>query len=152
MRSLGWLGLAVASLGCGPMTPPSAPVDAGSCSPFVLGTVDDAGEFVPLVEGQDLTIFMGAQGGFHVFVGAQVMGEKAGTLEWTLRSSTGAVLATRPLDVPNLRLDDTSCGWMRRKDQLVFDRNEDVPGARGKAASVSGKLGSLEQTVSVTLK
>lgn len=135
--------------GCG-MTPPTAPKDAGpSCEPFVPGTVDANGDFVPLTENLDVTIFNGAQGGYHLFVAAKVNGPKTGTLEWTLRTASGTELAWRALDVAAIKLVDTDCGWMRQKDLLVFERNEDVPGARGMPATLTAKLESLEKTVTI---
>lgn len=137
------------ALSCGMPASPQ-PTDAGSaCEPFVPGTVDDNGDFVPLTENLSLTIFNGAQGGFHVFVAAKVNAPKTGMLEWTLRTTAGTQLASRALDVSALRLVDTDCGWLRQRDLLVFERNEDVPNARGVPATLTAKLEAFEKTVTV---
>lgn len=108
---------------------PSQP-DAGTCvERFTPGSTDtpDAG-FVAFVEGQDLGVHAGPQGGFHVFVGVETSGlPRLGTLNWRLHSAAGIELAARTLDVSALLLDDVPCGWARRRDVLIFTRTEEVP-------------------------
>ena len=113
---------------CGAPTP--AQPDAGSClEAFTPGSTDtpDAG-FVAFVEGQDIEVHAGPQGGFHVFVGVETSGlPRVGTLNWRLHSTAGVELAARTLDVSALLLDDVACGWARRRDVLIFTRTEEVP-------------------------
>ncbi len=117
---------------------PSVP-DAGGCvESLTPGTTDtpDAG-FVAFVDGQEVEVHAGPQGGFHVFVGVETSGRpRAGTLTWTLRSTAGVELAARTLDVSGLLLEDLSCGWARRRDVLIFSRTDEVPQYRGVPAQL----------------
>jgi hypothetical protein len=132
-----WLGLL---LSCGaPMTPPEPPVPC----PVSLrpGTVSLDGGFEPLDDGHALVVDPGPQGGFHVYVAAEVDGlERTGSLVWTLTSDTGVTLARRSLEVAGLQLDETACGWRRRRDLLIFERNDDVNPARGVPATLTVTL------------
>ena len=123
---------------CSASMPPSP--DAGACGEaFIPGTTDtpDAG-FVAFVEGQDVEVHAGPQGGFHVFVGVETTGlARAGKLNWSLGSTAGVELATRTLDVSTLLLEDVPCGWARRRDVLVFSRTDEVPQVRGVPAQLS---------------
>ncbi|MDP1922991.1 MAG: hypothetical protein Q8L14_42500 [Myxococcales bacterium] len=118
---------------------PSTP-DSGSCvEAFTPGTTDtpDAG-FVAFVEGQDIGVYAGPQGGFHVFVGVETSGlPRMGTLNWRLHSTAGVELAARTLDVSALLLDDVPCGWARRRDVLIFTRTEEVPQYRDMPAQLA---------------
>lgn len=129
-------------LSCG--TPPSMP-DAGSGCPTTLtvGTVNDAdGGFLPIVDGQELTVHAGPQGGFHVFVGVEVSGlPRTGLLSWRLSSQGGLELAARTLDVSTVLLEDRACGWARPRDVLPFTRNEDVTTFRGVPVTLEVELG-----------
>lgn len=122
---------------CG--APMPAPPDAGGCvETFTPGSTDtpDAG-FVAFVEGQDVEVHAGPQGGFHVFVGVETSGlPRMGTLNWRLHSTAGIELAARTLDVSTLLLDDVPCGWARRRDVLIFTRTEEVDTYRGVPAQL----------------
>lgn len=84
-----------------------------------------------------LDLELGPQGGFHVFVGLEADGlGRNGAIEWSLRADDGRVLATRSLGLEGLVLEETPCGWRRRRDLLIFERNDDVPGARGVPATL----------------
>jgi len=117
---------------------PSIP-DAGGCvESFIAGTTDtpDAG-FGAFIEGQDVEVHAGPQGGFHVFVGVETSGlARTGKLRWSLHSVAGVELATRTLDVSTLLLDDVPCGWARRRDVLIFGRTDEVPQYRGVPAQL----------------
>lgn len=126
---------------CG--APMPATPDAGGCvAAFTPGSTDtpDAG-FVAFVEGQDIEVHAGPQGGFHVFVGVETSGlPRMGTLNWRLHSTAGIELAARTLDVSALLLDDVPCGWARRRDVLIFTRTEEVDTYRGVPAQLGMTL------------
>jgi len=142
-----WLAPAVLC-GCGamPMT-----LDAGACAAsLTLGTTASDGGFVPLMNGLELEVVRGAQGGFHVFVAAEVSGlPKLGALEWGLQSMSGQSLASRSLEVSALRLEEVPCGWRRPRDLLIFDDTDQVPMLRGVPATLKGSLQGLEASFTI---
>lgn len=126
---------------CG--APPSSVPDAGGCvESLIPGTTDtpDAG-FAPFVDGQDVEVHAGPQGGFHVFVGVETSGlARTGKLNWSLHSTAGVELAARTLEVSTLLLEDVACGWARRRDVLIFTRTDEVDQYRGAPAQLSLSL------------
>lgn len=130
-------------LACG-VTAPVA--DAGpSCSTtLTLGTMNDLdGGFAPLLDGADVTVHAGPQGGFHVFVGVEVSGApKLGLLEWQLTSKTGQALASRTLEVSTVLLEERECGWARPRDALIFSSNDDAMNFRGVPVRLEARLPS----------
>jgi hypothetical protein len=141
-----WLALVLCGCGVVPMTP-----DAGTCASLLtLGTTISDGGFVPLTNGLELEVVQGPQGGFHVFVGAEVNGlPKMGSLDWRLESMAGQTLASRALDVSTLRLEDVPCGWRRPRDLLVFDDTDQVPMLRGVPATLRGSFRGLERSFTI---
>jgi hypothetical protein len=132
-----WLGLL---LSCGA---PRTPLEPPTPCPVSLrpGTVTMDGGFEPLDDGHTLVVDPGPQGGFHVYVAAEVDGlERTGSLVWSLTSDSGVTLARRSLEVAGLQLDETACGWRRRRDLLIFERNDDVNPARGVPATLTVSL------------
>jgi hypothetical protein len=143
------LGAVLVLAACG-ATPPPSPMPAPCPVALRPGTLSADGGFELIDEGHPLEIAFGPQGGFHVFVGLEADGlDRTGTLEWALRADRGQVLATRSLALDGLVLEDTPCGWRRRRDLLIFESNDDVPGARDVPATlrvgVQGR--ALERTV-----
>jgi hypothetical protein len=68
MKRLG-PALALACMACGAQPPP------GEAAPsLTLGTVGADGGWAPLVDGEDVTMVEGAQGGFHVWMKFRLMG------------------------------------------------------------------------------
>jgi len=127
---------------CGAPLPPSS--DAGLCvASFTPGTTDTPdGGFVAFTEGQDLGVHAGPQGGFHLFVGVETTGlPRAGKLRWAVSSQSGVELGARVLDVSTLSLEDVPCGWARRRDVLIFDNTDEVPGYRGVPARLELQVG-----------
>lgn len=143
--------LALVLCGCGVAPMPPGPVDAG-CGGARLEMGSDApdGGFVAISNGQDLSIVMGPQGGFHLFVSVQAFGlPRTGTLAWTLRSSGGELLGTRSLDLEYAFLTDLECGWERRQDALVFIDPTTVDQQRGRPAQLALELGELTRSATV---
>jgi hypothetical protein len=70
------LVLALALAGCSPAPapppPPPSPMPIDGMPPVVdsltLGFIDGDGAFVPYLDGEDVTLVEGAQGGFHVWM------------------------------------------------------------------------------------
>ncbi|MDX2015107.1 MAG: hypothetical protein SFW67_33250 [Myxococcaceae bacterium] len=117
--------------------PRPAPEPPGCATALRPGTLSADGGFELVTDGHSLEVSPGPQGGFHVFVGLEADGvERSGAIEWTLSTTSGRVLARRSLDLDGLVLEETPCGWRRRRDLLVFERNDDVPGARDVPASL----------------
>jgi hypothetical protein len=142
-----WGALLLAACGGSP-----APAPSPLPCPVALrpATRSADGGFELLADGHALEIELGPQGGFHVFVGLEADGlGPTGTITWTLRADEGRVLATRSLGLEGLVLEDTPCGWRRRRDLLIFERNDDVPGARDKPATLGVMVQghALEQRV-----
>ena len=59
------LGLELGLCACGPAVPPVPPPTAGT---LTLGMSDASDAFLPFIDGQDVTLVSGAQGGFHVWL------------------------------------------------------------------------------------
>lgn len=71
LRLLAAALLATVGSGCGTG---AEPPDMGHSAAMTLGTADASGQFAPLVDGQDVTLVEGAQGGFHVWMKFRVAG------------------------------------------------------------------------------
>lgn len=140
--------LALALLSCGAPARPEP-----GCPPSVVPvTVAADGGVEVLASGSTLDVVAGPQGGFHVLVGAQVEGvERSGTLEWRL-SVDGGLVASRSLKVAELNLEDAGCGWLRRRDLLIFERNEDALQARGGTGLLEAGLVGLRVERMVELR
>ena len=124
---------------------PEPEVDGGACSKqLVLGTESETQQFVSLVDGADLRINAGPQGGWHVWVSVKASAtSRAGTLSYVLRS--GAQVLSEPLriDLSRAILDPIDCGWERRSDALVF---------MGSGEPWRGTTGELEMNFEVAGK
>lgn len=143
--------LALLGCGCGAAPVPPGPVDAGCGEARLeMGTDVPDGGFAPISDGQDLTVVMGPQGGFHLFVSVQAHGlPRTGTLAWTLRSASGDLLGMRSLDLEYAFLSDLECGWERRQDALVFIDPSTVDQQRGRPAQLELRLGELTRSATV---
>ncbi|MFZ5440175.1 MAG: hypothetical protein ACOZQL_09215 [Myxococcota bacterium] len=141
--------LALSLAACTP-APAPAPTDAGCPVDLTMGADTADGGFAPIVDGQDLQIVMGPQGGFHVFVGVQAHGvPRTGVLEWSLTTTGGAPIGRRTLDLSSAFLDELDCGWERRQDALVFIDPATVDQHRGQPAQLELKLGALTRAARV---
>ena len=75
MRALiGCLALVAACDGGSAIKPPPPPSRDGGTYLLTLGTADAEGNWLPLVDGQDVTLVEGAQGGFHVWMKIRTQG------------------------------------------------------------------------------
>jgi hypothetical protein len=96
--------------------------DGGPClRELVLGTETDVREFRALVDGADLRIIAGPQGGWHVWVSVQASAlPRSGVLTYVLRSGNAVVAGPLRIDLQNAPIDSITCGWERRSDALTF--------------------------------
>jgi hypothetical protein len=126
--------------------------DGGPCpKELVLGTEIDGHDFQALVDGADLKINQGPQGGWHVWVSVRATAmASSGTLSYVLRSSTQQVLsAPLRIDLTMSPVDSITCGWERRTDALVF-MNDGEP-FRGTTGELELSYGTLTVKRSVRL-
>lgn len=135
---------------CGAPTPTPA-VDAGACvAALAPGAALEDGGFEPFLDGQDVPLVYGPQGGVHLSVTAHAEGlPRAGLLTWTLRSSDGERLSGRSFDLANVFLVDVACGWERRDDALVFLDAATAQLYRGKTVGLELELGALKRSVTL---
>ncbi|MFO0595895.1 MAG: hypothetical protein U0228_11335 [Myxococcaceae bacterium] len=129
------LVVVVALAACGP-TPPKP------CAVAITpGTADDNLVFVPVTEGQDVTVHMGPQGGFHVYGSIQATGvNRTGKLTMQLMRADGTGLSgLRSFDLATITLEDVPCGWGRTADALFLDVMT-IDQARGQSATMVWSL------------
>ncbi len=66
------LALSLISLAACDAAPPPSPPPSSAGEKLALGTLDADGGFAPYIDGQDVTLVAGAQGGFHVWMSYQM--------------------------------------------------------------------------------
>lgn len=152
--------LALGLLGC-PVPEPELDAgtlpDGGPCvRALLLGTESETHEFRALVDGADLEINAGPQGGWHVWVSVQASAvPRYGALSYVLRAGNEVVSAPLRIELSGAPLDTIACGWERRTDALVFQSSgEPYRGMTGQLEVSWESFGASPITVkrSVTLK
>jgi len=127
------LGLWTLTSGCAPSDP--LPTQASECTsqaapadgkPIARLGKPSTGAFVPLVDGDRLTIVSGGQGGHHVYV--EVSGYSDSATTWVYALQLTAPDGT-PLSSPQaLPIQTCAPGWTRTTAiRLVFDTSRDAP-------------------------
>jgi len=88
---------------------------------LTLGT--GASKFDPVVDGQDLTIQFGGQGGRHVWGAARATGvPNSGTLSFRVSDGTDTTLASRQLELGLFTsTQGIECGWELAGQTVVFN-------------------------------